>query len=273
MEQNFFLSSSRSQTSFGVLLLSLECLIGVELEDEVYIYLDNCFQRLVRKAILYNDLLEQITVETGNHVDIRAAGIDLLMIAATEQLPHLLKQKQVHAADAVIEWFWPYAKLSLKAGANRRVIERLCEEFIQSRAGHSSVLLQQLSEPLDKDLEKKCHALANIAEDSQRGMPLKAPEAAAPLSSNFVPPSPPREDERHRGLFKWTHEDVGDAIKDKLIGELIMCLCSEYKDIRLQALSGLRSFMIKLQVSHSHARNTAPLTQHGSPEPTASGSK
>ena len=61
--------------------------------------------------------------------------------------------------------------------------------------------------------------------------------------------APPTESDDHPELFKWTKKDVDQALEDGDIDGLILCLCSEYPEIRIQARAQLQIFATKIRVS------------------------
>ena len=71
-----------------------------------------------------------------------------------------------------------------------------------------------------------------------------------------MPSPPPQEPDDHPSLHCWRNETIEDAIADGMIGELYLCLCSEVKAVRMEALAGIQLVKTRIQVWSQCSRNT-----------------
>ncbi|QIW99742.1 hypothetical protein AMS68_005260 [Peltaster fructicola] len=61
--------------------------------------------------------------------------------------------------------------------------------------------------------------------------------------------APAVETPDHPELFRWQKKDIDTAFEDHDVDSLILCLCSEYNEVRRQARTQLTNLMVKLQAS------------------------
>ena len=251
LEENSILWSSTSNDSWEALLLSLKIVRGEDGEDDVYSYLDNALLRLTKKVVYYQEILENMISDIADGFDAQKTNIDLLLITLAEQMPYLFDQKSDAAVQAVTRWFKVLINLHSRRGLDHRIGEKLCAgcASLQQRQQYHLMYEDIKYQPINEGIENQMEAASKtMAKSSDTGIGTGSPDLEMPQRFN-LPPGPQEEDEQHRGLTKWLREEEEDAINDGLIGELIELLSSKYKEIRIQALQGLRTFMSKLEVS------------------------
>ena len=254
MEQSYLLWPDAPVSGFETLIRSLRKSPKVH-ADTIYMFLDNCFMRFARRTVVYTDHLDGLIYSVqakGEEVEQRGLP-DLLMIVLMEQTPHLVARQPYEAATAVAQFLRFYIDFSLLRGVNRSllllILDTMKKSFVEQEQcfiplGHA------LQEPLDRDVQEAFNQSYQESAKEVDQVPSLATQMDVDMQPEVViPPGPPAEDQNHRGLTEWTREDIQDAIIDGAIEKLILCLCSEYKEIRRQALGSIRSFIQKLEVS------------------------
>ena len=252
-ELNYITWPDTPVAGFEVLVLSLRNNPAMH-EDVVYAFLDNCFMRCTKKTMVYMDHLDELVHSVqakGKEVEQRDLP-DLLMIVLMEQLPHLLARQSGEPVIAVAHFLRLYIDLSLLRGVNRSLLLLIRDAMKECFIKQDECLMlvcHALQEPLDRDVKETFNqSLLEINKEVGHVLTLATHMDVSMQSEVVIPPGPPAEDEDHRGLTKWTREDIQDAIVDGAIEELILCLCSEYQEIRKQALSSIKNFIQKLEV-------------------------
>lgn len=251
-----------SRSSLEMLVLSLQDSGDSMASKNVFEFLDNCILRLVRKPIHYSDIFSSLLAAVTTDVSASKSDIDLLLVTVMEQWPFLAKSADPPTITNVSAWLLRYMEMTrlkptwndLKRldGADTKVLRQIRDKIrgeIQDKACRG-MFQKALKEPPELGLSEKL--FARTGAKGQRSIAEPEPHTDEILPkphTELLPPGPPQEDENHPGLNRWSREDIQDAISDGPITELFLCLCSEYAEIRKQALHSVRTFMGKLEVS------------------------
>ena len=272
--QNFIVSPGGASSAFDALVKSLRKVPSTSARNRVYRFLDICFQRLSNRSIHYADVLTSLSTGiTNSSKATTTQKADLLLVAAAEQLYHLGDHEDTSELLAVTSWYKSLLQLSLHRGVDLDLIRRIYDGFSDTRIGKDYGLTPEIisMEVLDKQNVHEPSLQSETGEDSRGHIPHTAQESTQSTGLGTLP-GLIKEDERHPGLTKWAREEASDAIKDGDIGNLILCLCSMHQEIRLQALTNLRTFSSKLQVSHK-SKQISHDTETSSHQHTVNGSK
>ena len=253
---------SNSHHSFKALNLSLQDFGSWKASDSVFEFLDNCILRLVRNLIHYYDLGSGLFLNREHSAEVSDIGIDLLLVAVMEQWPFLTKSVDSATLQNVSLWLVRYVEAvrlmsshdasdlhgsgtanllsHIKSQIRTKIEDKACRQILGS--GWEDPLKLGISEEAVKA------ATAND-EETLTELDTRTQQETPEISANLVPPGPPQEDEDHPGITRWSREDIGDAISEGAIGDLFLCLCSQYIEIRKQALSSVDALTRKLEVS------------------------
>lgn len=251
-----------SHHSLNALNLSLQHFGSWKASDNVFEFLDNCILRLVRNPVHYYDLGSSLVLHKEHRVEPSHIGIDLLLVAVMEQWPFLAKVVDPAALQNVSLWLVRYVEAMrltsshdgsdmqgsgtanllshIKSHIRTKTEDKACRRILGS--GWEDPLKLEISEEVVKV------ATANH-EETFTELDARTQQETSETSGSLIPSGPPQEDEDHPGLTKWSREDIGDAIPEGAIGDLFLCLCSQYVEIRKQALSSIDALMRKLEVS------------------------
>lgn len=220
--------------------------------DQLYSFLDNCILRVVRKPIKYvGDLDGYLSPNTSNKASETDRSVSLLLMAVVEQ--------------------WPFCERSLghKAMSNIAIwIKRFIEGLWQS--GESQQTLLRISSKLRSSTSHDDPGFADMLEVS-RFAQARSPEEIIPRIEDEIDDDtsalresstqslkealdealqPPIEPAKHPGIHQWMKRNISDAVEDGLIGDLVLCFCSQHEEIRRQALVNIKIIMSKLEVRH-----------------------
>ena len=243
----------------SALLASLRKDESFEASESTYKFLDNCILRLVRKPIKYlGDVNEYMRGSEDPSKYIPDPIISLLVMAIVEQWPFVVKDyESVDLVDAAA-WIARYFTCSRNIGEDSATLE-VSRDLITSHTENKQALSL-----LDNASRQKVEIPSKIRQDDQKdGSELETRLTIAThprtsrdvefehlkstLESNLQPPA---EAEDHPGLNRWSRKDVLETIEDGALADLVECLCSEYEEIRRQAIVNLKLFMSKLEVGH-----------------------
>ena len=191
--------------------------------------------------------------------------IALLPMAVVDQLPHLRKQ-QPAAVETVQNWFLRFIKLAELGSESesepkfsdylKATVPENGPEAVDSSKDHSEILKTESPEH-----QKWVAWISQPSNEvSVNGEPDQLDQADFDADDEAdLFPAHSAEDEQHKALSKWAREDVLDAVRDGIIGELVMYLTSPHQEIRIQALGSLRQFMSSLEASTYEGRLQAKI--------------
>ena len=268
------LRSDADMTSLDRLAFSLQDFEDWEVSVQEFEFLDHCILRVVRKPIHYYDTLANLIAAAELDISPRYCQVDLLLITMVEQWPFLVKSVDVPTVTHVSRWLVRYIELT---NSGNGYVEHL------SPQGETTRLLSQIRDQLKAEVqdirgraifekilkERPEFGIEPVAADTIIEARQFSRPAASPLKTlpnppeEFLPPGPPEEHEDHPGLHRWTRYEVQDAINEGHIRGLILCLCSKYMEIRKQALTGVRAFLMKLEVGYLPTLTTDANTSLG----------
>ena len=254
MEQNHFTWPTTPISGFDVFMHCLRN-TAIAKTDILFGFLDNCMARCVKKTVLYADLLDNVVRMKGENEENTLPGSqpDLLMITFMEQLSYLVVRYEEESMVPVAGFLRLYIDYSLLRGVSRQMLILLRDKMqscFEKDEDCFCILGKALQEPLAGDLRQDFDQLRLASTREQHHA--TPPIVSTPLKEEVkadLPSGPPIEDKDHLGLTRWIREDIQDAIADESIAELFLCLCSEFEEIRKQALTGIGKFMQKLPVS------------------------
>lgn len=251
-----------SRHSLNALNLSLQDFGSWKASDNVFEFLDNCILRLVRGSIHYYDLASSLVLSKESNFDTSDVKIDLLLVAVMEQWPFLARSVDPATLQNVSFWLIRYVAavrltLSYNGGDMHDSGTANLLSQIKSRIGTKTedkacgrIFRSGWEDPLEFGISEQKIKVATVNNEERITKLNTRTQLETPaISTNLVPSGPPQEDEDHPGLNKWSREDIDDAISEGTIGDLFLCLCSQYAEIRKQALSSVEALMRKLEVS------------------------
>ena len=251
-----------SHHSLNALNLSLQDFRSWKASDNVFEFLDNCILRLVRNLIHYYDLGSSLVLHKEHRVGSSDIGIDLLLVAVMEQWPFLAKSVDPATLQNVSQWLVRYVEAVRSTSSydgsdmhGGEIASLLSHIKTQIRTNTEDKACRRIlgsgwEDPLKLGISEEAVKLATANhEETVTELDTRTQQETLEVPGNLVPSGPPQEDEDHPGLTKWSREDIGDAISEGAIGDLFSCLCSQYVEIRKQALSSVDALMRKLEVS------------------------
>ena len=255
------LRSSTVMAPLDSLVISLQDFEDWKASGRVFEYLDHCILRLVRKPVHYYDILADFIAAAGFDINPRHCQVDLLLVTVVDQWHFLVESTDIPTVINVSKWLVRFIEvINLRNG----YVEKLPLQ------GETTELLSRIRYQLQsKILDTTCRAIfertfkirpelevlskivatnitSRTVHKSRQSAPF--PKAYQELPMTFLPPTPPDEHHDHTGLHQWTRHEIQDAITEGHVKALILCLCSKYVEIRKQALTGVRTFMMKLEV-------------------------
>lgn len=144
-----------------------------------------------------------------------------------------------------------YLNISRQAGKDHASLSAIRTQISESMADEACRQIINSTSTKQRDIGKYTRR------DSERDLLITSgPAHRDPLANSGpeqyawpLPQAPPEEDEDHRILSRWKQESIPEVVLEGSVGELMLCLCSKYMDIRRQALSALRALRDSFSVS------------------------
>ena len=225
-----------------------------------YSYIDHCILQLGSKSVKYYERMISLKREHGLIVeDLRKTDVDLLVIAIADQWSFFVNASTKSALADITKWLASYLRLSEQAGMNPGLLSVIRDEIMQSTEDESA--RATLSPALHAHTLERSENLVGCTgfhNDKVQGLAV-TPEPTSEnkasdqgLSSEL---ENPKEDEDHKALTRWAHQEILEIVLEGTLGELTLCLCSSYNDIRRQALTALRSCSKSFKVCYPLLRD------------------
>ncbi|KAF1846825.1 uncharacterized protein K460DRAFT_386959 [Cucurbitaria berberidis CBS 394.84] len=216
-------------------------------------FLDDCCARFIKVPIKYFDDLDAMCARSC------LATTDLgpfspLLITLVEQWPFKGGETATSStADPLSQWLSRLLYLLKLIGEDETILTIVRDALVESaNQAYQDVLKDSFLWKMSKERAKEALKLATGADfsgserSSTSPVPADEPEQPAKARYEVSLEAPPKEDEKHTGLTRWKRKDLSEAIDDGDIGELLLCLCSEHTEIRLQAIHNIRQLMVTM---------------------------
>ncbi|EEH22571.2 hypothetical protein PABG_04782 [Paracoccidioides brasiliensis Pb03] len=223
--------------SFNALLSSVNRSSNATLTAELS-FLDNCITRLVKKPVLYLELAQSL-VGSGQE------NLSLLVGVINEQWPFVANSGELDRQVTISGWIGQLLGLLSVAGEDENALKSVRDAAVDITENKKARLA------LRKAFK---HAKAIVDENVKNHKPvngdvstqLESESRASRVDLTEIFGAVPVESDSHPALNRWEREDIEFALEHGHVGELILCLCSEYEEVRRQASSAIHRFMAKI---------------------------
>lgn len=211
---------------------------------QIYLFLDNCMDRVVRQPIKYLELFE-----LANKKERDTDHLSLLVCCIAEQWQFVAKGNDAEAQQSIATWI---ARLFDAFGSNGgvTVLSQLLEEMMQNCAAQPSSMLQKA---IEKQQKRPISVIApeDEAHTTHDNASLVARDITQPtelsLATVFAAStSPPTSLE---GLTKWSPSSLETDIQSARVSRLVRCTTSPLEEVRIQTFNTLQSLLSTLQAS------------------------
>lgn len=212
-------------------------------------FLDQCIIRFVQRPVKYYEDLMYI-LEHGEKTDTTfgARSTSLLFATLMEQWPFIGKSAKADEKLDISRWLARYLGYSKQTGEDAILLTAVRDKLVHDAGSHErravlkNAFQEQSNDVFPSEQRVNCPDLhSNSAVEPQ-------PVHTSTLDTGNFLRGPPIENEDHPGLSRWMRKDIPDSLEDGDVGELVMCFCSGYEEIRKQALVSLDRFVAKLKV-------------------------
>ena len=186
--------------------------------------------RAARQAVKYLDSIESLIPETwqaGDHSGDGEQPLSNLVAVFLEQAPFVISKPETVKSE-LETLISHYVELLMYSNERSAVLEAVQHALVH-RHGFSAK--SNYSDP--EAILDKVRVPERAATDTAEHREVVDEETAIPFSS------PPVESDNHPELYKWARKDLDIAVDDGDVDAVILCLCSQYPDIRKQVLSQL----------------------------------
>ena len=180
------------------------------------------------------------------------ATISLLFVAMAEQWPFFLERHTEQDVEASSIWISRYITAAALAGENQSTLRNVRDGMVRDTES------TRASAKLRAALDNSARHLSDINQATLRRARSNAPrnemsgldpneEQKRSLQQELDALAPSSEGNEHPGLNDWQRSDLTEAMSDGAIAQLVLCLCSSYREIRSQALINLRLCLSRLR--------------------------
>ncbi|KAH7398184.1 ribosome 60S biogenesis N-terminal-domain-containing protein [Pyrenochaeta sp. MPI-SDFR-AT-0127] len=245
------LQTKTSPDALDALIASFRAISGSSTPSaEVLEFFDDCCARFTKVPIKYFDDLDAMCATTSqNAADL--GPLSPLLMTLVEQWPFKGGEAATGStADALAQWLSRLLYLLKLIGEDESILCLVRDALVDSaNQAYKDVLKDAFLWKMGKEKAKEALKLATGADfsGSERSTvspaPLEEPEQPIKIRPGVDPEVPPVEDAKHTGLTRWRKKELGEAIDDGDVGELLLCLCSKHVEIRLQAINNIRQLM------------------------------
>lgn len=228
-----------SPASFASLISSLKSSEPESLRKQLE-FLDNCICRIAKKPVHYQDMVVSLAENATRPVS-------LLVAAIPEQWPFVVRNGDAAAETAVATWTAKLLGELKHAGEDTAALRAARDKMVESTEN------KKAKSPLKKALKGvedvemgDVNDYQNAATNQKTVPTTDAKEEPVDLIQIFGPL--PTEGNSHPELHRWEKEELEVAVEQGRISELVLCLCSEYEEVRRQAFMNMSRFMTRLKV-------------------------
>lgn len=223
---------------------------------EVLDFLDDCCLRFTKTPIKYFDDIDVVCAREAQ-LATDAGPFTTLLMTFVEQWPFRGGEAvTTSAAEPIAQWLSKFLYLLKLIGEDETMLMSVRDALVSSAAKpFKDVLKDAFLWKMGKESAKEALKLATGADFSGSERSASSPSPVVEIEQKLDTrrpvdlEAPPQEDEKHSGLTRWKRKDLGEAIEDGDIGDLLLCLCSKHAEIRLQAVSNTRQLMARLETS------------------------
>jgi nucleolar pre-ribosomal-associated protein 1 len=249
------LQTKTSPDALDALIASLGSTSGsITPSAAVLEFLDDCCARFTKVPIKYFDDLDTMCANAEQSASDMGAFSTILM-TLVEQWPFKGGEATTSdTAEALAQWLSRLLYLLKLIGEDEVMLGHVRDALVDSaNAAYKDVLKDAFLWKMGKERAKEALKLATGADfsgserSSASPVPRQEPAQLPKIKSAIDLEAPPAEDKKHTGLTRWKKKELGEAIEDGDIGELILCLCSAHPDIRIQAINSIRQLTATIQ--------------------------
>ena len=207
-------------------------------------FLDDCVLRLVRKPLKYHGMAQNIKRHSWTNCSAsHRKSLSLLSVVLAEQWPFLEKRTESGNLCTTAIWLKSFLYASRAAGEDAQTIE-----YIRRVLWRVSTILQVKN--VFETWSGCTSSEKSIGSETRMALP-EQDSTVFQIRHKAIDEilRPPQEPDNHAGIQRWAKGNLLDAIDEGAIGDLVMCLCSDFQEIRTQAVRNCRLLYSKLEVS------------------------
>ncbi|KAL8657954.1 MAG: hypothetical protein Q9226_001420 [Calogaya cf. arnoldii] len=231
--------------------------------DALFEFLDSCLIRLARKTVKYNQDLLSLRGEARHtaapDADI-VAGYFLMVVL--EQWPFIQTSTTLPDVVNISHWLTRFLLIVARNCGNLEFIDCVRDK-VESLTTLQRCRVWLKKAPDVRFVDVIDFQIAQPPNDEASTLGTWVDETILgeeDAKEGWQAPTPPAsEGEDHPGLGKLKQLGIEEAIVEGAVGEVMLCLCSQYADIRKQALMELRKWMKALQMSQYSEREAVYL--------------
>ncbi|KAF2855567.1 hypothetical protein T440DRAFT_439902 [Plenodomus tracheiphilus IPT5] len=251
------LQTRTSPDALDALVASLGTTSGSDAPSNAVLeFLDDCCARFIKVPVKYFDDLDSMLARCSRSA-VDSGPFSAILMTLVEQWPFKGGVAQTAtAAEALAQWLSRLLYLLKLIGEDELLLSGVRDTMVEAaNPAYKDVLKDAFLWKMGKERAKEALKQATGADfsGSERSttspVPRVEPEQPAYSRPGVDLEAPPTEDKKHAGLTRWRKKDLAEAIDDGDIGELLLCLCSEHAEIRIQAIHSVRQLMANLNTS------------------------
>ena len=185
-------------------------------------------------------------------------SISLLFMVIMEQWPFLSDAHSEAEVANAAEWLARYFEYSAYIGENATLLRSIKSWISQvpNFKSHEFILGGTVDGSLPETLPNGLRELLkkddiNNSNEDESMTTNNGPAPVAKSEVVLLHLSPTEESEDHPGLNRWANMAILDAVEEGAVGDLLVCLCSKYEEIRKQALVNIHILASKLEVGRN----------------------
>ncbi|KAF2203182.1 hypothetical protein GQ43DRAFT_479245 [Delitschia confertaspora ATCC 74209] len=215
-------------------------------------FVDDCCARYVKAPIKYADELDKLRAEKASDDHVYGSITPLLM-TLVEQWPFKGGSASKDGpGEPIAHWLSKFLFLLKWVGEDVILLEGARDSLLSvADKAYQDILKDSFLWKMGK--EKAKEALKAVSDAQPAEEPQLADATNAPTRSRDVMTAdlelPPSEDKKHTGLNRWRNHELEENIEDGNIGDLLLCLSSEHREIRLQAVTNIKKLMASIENS------------------------
>ncbi|KAF7585954.1 hypothetical protein BBP40_009827 [Aspergillus hancockii] len=227
----------QGSNSFSPLLSSFEASDLERLQHQLSFF-DNCVCRVAKKPVHYQDLL-------GSLFENASKPVSPIVAALTEQWPFIVKSGG-DAEGAVGTWIAKSLGKLKQAGEDSKALKAARDTLMGATENKrtKSTLKKALKDTEENQSEDGAKESGTLQPTSSRSGNEKQVVDLEEIYGAL-----PTEGTTHNSLHRWEKDELEVSLEQGRVADLMLCLCSEYEEVRKQAFANITRLMSKLRES------------------------
>ena len=228
-----------------LLLASLRSAEDRQSQSSIYLFLDNCFSRVVKTPVHYQDLVRSMFGERQTH-----RPLALLAAVVIEQWPYAFSREDRVTRKSIAKWIVCFFSCLIRDDLMAISLDNFQQAiYATSESDESRIILQKAFKHHTGNLTAGALDLHDHESSQQNPANADSGTAIFEPSIDQVWKMRMESQQSRQARSRRELEDVEVAVSEGHLSDMMLCLCSPQEEMRLRAMNDISVLMHKMLVS------------------------